>query len=61
MIAIVPIANILVMSHKLSFVLLMGTIKIYSCTKFNALLSLVTVLCIRSPGFIYVPVASVSP
>lgn len=61
MIAIVPIANISVMSHKLSFVLLMGTIKIYSHTKLNALLSLVTVLCIGSPGFIYLPVASISP
>lgn len=59
MIAILPIANVSVMSHKLSFVLLMGTIKIYSRTKFNALSSLVTVLCIRSPGFIYLPVASV--
>lgn len=54
-----------IMSHNYHFFFVVRTLKIYSHSNFEVykmvLLSIITMLCVRSPGLIYLLVASLSP
>lgn len=56
------LANTSIRSHNSHFFFVVGTIKVQSLSSFNvyntALLSVITVLCVKSPGPIYLLVAS---